>query len=112
MVVTESAAQVIDQMKQRAAKIWGIAADQVAWENGEARPIGEHSGNFPSLSFGELAAKANSTGGPIGSGTQSNTIGAEGGFATHIVEVEVDVDLGTVTEIGRASGRERVCQSV
>src|SRR3546814_2283540 len=33
MVVTESAAQVIDQMKQRAAKIWGIAADQVAWEN-------------------------------------------------------------------------------
>ena len=96
MVVTESTEKVIEQLKGRAAKIWGIAPDQVVWENGEARPIGEHSGNFPSMTLAELGAKANATGGPIGSGTQSNTIGAEGGFATHVVDVEVDVDLGIV----------------
>jgi len=96
MVVTESTEKVIEQLKGRAAQIWGIAPDQVVWENGEARPIGEHSGNFPSMTLAELGAKANATGGPIGSGTQSNTIGAEGGFATHVVDVEVDVDLGIV----------------
>jgi len=99
MVVTESAGKVIDQLKQRAAKAWGIDPSMVVWENGEARPIGEHSGNFPTMSLGELAAKANATGGPIGSGTQSNTIGAEGGFATHVCDVEVDVDLGIVRVI-------------
>ncbi len=96
MVVTESTEKVIEQLKGRAAQIWGIAPDQVVWENGEARPIGEHSGNFPSMTLAELGAKANATGGPIGSGTQSNTIGAEGGFATHVVDVEVDADLGIV----------------
>lgn len=96
MVVTESTEQVIEQLKGRAAKIWGIDPSQVVWENGEARPMGEHSANFPSMSLEELAAKANATGGPIGAGSQSNTVGAEGGFATHVCDVEVDVDLGIV----------------
>ena len=34
--------------------------------------------------------------GPIGAGVQLNTTGAEGGFATHICDVEVDADLGIV----------------
>jgi len=96
MVVTESTEQVIDQLKGRAAKIWGIDPSQVVWESGEARPIGEHSGNFPTMTLAELAEKANSTGGPIGAGSQSNTVGAEGGFATHVCDVEVDVELGIV----------------
>lgn len=96
MVVTESTEQVIQQLKGRAAKIWGIDPSQVVWEGGEARPMGEHSANFPSMSLEELAAKANATGGPIGAGSQSNTVGAEGGFATHVCDVEVDVDLGIV----------------
>jgi CO/xanthine dehydrogenase Mo-binding subunit len=97
MVVTESTEKVIEQLKQRAAKIWGIDASAVVWENGEARPSGEHTGNFPTMTLAELGAKANETGGPIGAGSQQNTTGAEGGFATHICDVEVDVDLGTVT---------------
>ncbi len=97
MVVTESAEKVIEQLKQRAAKLWGIDASAVVWENGEARPSGQHTGNFPTLTLAEIAAKATETGGPIGAGTQQNTTGAEGGFATHICDVEVDVELGTVT---------------
>ncbi len=38
-------------------------------------------------------------GGPIGAGVQLNTQGAEGGFGTHICDVEVDVDLGIVRVI-------------
>jgi CO/xanthine dehydrogenase Mo-binding subunit len=49
-------------------------------------------------------------GGPIGAGTQLNTTGADPGFATHIVDVEVDVDLAivrvlrysAVQDVGRA----------
>jgi CO/xanthine dehydrogenase Mo-binding subunit len=96
MVVTESAEQVIGQLKARAAQLWGIEADAVVWENGEARPSGDHTGNFPTMTLAEIAAKASQTGGPIGAGVQLNTTGAEGGFSTHICDVEVDVDLGIV----------------
>jgi CO/xanthine dehydrogenase Mo-binding subunit len=49
-------------------------------------------------------------GGPLGAGTQLNTAGADPGFATHIVDVEVDVDLAiirvlrytAVQDVGRA----------
>lgn len=99
MVVTQSAEQVIGQLKARAAKLWGIEADAVVWENGEARPSGDHTGNFPTMTLAEIAAKASETGGPIGAGVQLNTTGAEGGFSTHICDVEVDVDLGIVRVI-------------
>jgi CO/xanthine dehydrogenase Mo-binding subunit len=96
MVVTESAKIVIKQLKQRAAKIWGIDEEAIEWENGEARPAGDNAGKFDPLTLAELADKATATGGPIGAGYQVNTEGAEGGFATHICDVEVDVDLGIV----------------
>ncbi|RAI61070.1 xanthine dehydrogenase family protein molybdopterin-binding subunit [Roseicella frigidaeris] len=96
MVVTQSAEKVITSLKERAAKIWKIDPEAVAWENGEARPVSENAGRFPPLSLAELAARATETGGPIGAGVQLNTTGAEGGFATHLCDVEVDVDLGIV----------------
>lgn len=96
MVVTQSTENVITQLKARAAKIWKIDPDAVTWEDGEARPAGDNAGKFEPLTLGQLAAQANATGGPIGAGTQLNTTGAEGGFATHICDVEVDPDLGIV----------------
>ncbi len=96
MVVTQSTEQVIETLCERAAKIWEIDPDAVVWEDGAARPAGDNAGKFPPLSLAEIAEQANATGGPIGAGVQLNTIGAEGGFATHICDVEVDVDLGIV----------------
>ena len=93
MVVTQSTEQVITTLRERAAKIWEIDPDAVTWENGEARPAGDNAGKFPPLTLAELAAKG---GDPIGAGVQLNTAGAEGGFATHICDIEVDVDLGIV----------------
>ena len=110
MAVTDTTEKVIATLRQRAAKIWEIDADAVTWEDGEARPAGDNAGKFDPLSLADLAAKATATGGPIGDGSQLNTTGAQGGFATHICDVEVDMDLNIVTvlrytsfqDVGRA----------
>ncbi len=96
MVVTQSTEQVITTLRQRAAKIWKIDPEAVTWENGEARPAGANAGQFPPLTLAQIAARATETGGPIGAGIQLNTTGAEGGFATHICDVEVDPQTGIV----------------
>ncbi len=110
IVVTEATRTVIKQLRERAAKIWKIDPEAVAWENGEAKPAGENAGKFPPLKLAELAARASETGGPIGAGFQQNTTGAEGGFATHICDLEVDPETGKATilrytsfqDVGRA----------
>jgi len=96
MVVTQSTEHVIGILRERAAKIWKIDPDAVVWESGEARPAGDNAGKFEPLSLGQIAAQATATGGPIGAGKQLNTTGAEGGFATHLCDVEVDPALGIV----------------
>jgi CO/xanthine dehydrogenase Mo-binding subunit len=96
MVVTQSTEKVITTLRERAARIWKIDPDAVTWENGEARPAGDNAGRFPPLTLAEIAKRATETGGPIGAGVSLNTTGAEGGFATHICDVEVDRDLGIV----------------
>ncbi len=96
MVATASCEKVVGQLKDRAAKIWKIDAEAVKWEDGMALPAGDNAGKFPPLSLKELAAKANEMGGPIGTQVQLNTTGADPGYATHCVDVEVDVDLGIV----------------
>jgi CO/xanthine dehydrogenase Mo-binding subunit len=99
MVVTESAQTVIKTLCTRAAKIWEIDPEAVKWEDGAAHPAGPNAGKFQPLTLKELAEKAPAMGGPIGAQTQVNTQGAEGGFGTHICDVEVDVDLGIVRVI-------------
>jgi CO/xanthine dehydrogenase Mo-binding subunit len=46
------------------------------------------------VTLAQIAARASETGGPIGAGSSSNTAGAEGGFSTHICDVEVDPATG------------------
>jgi CO/xanthine dehydrogenase Mo-binding subunit len=97
--VTQSAEKVINTLRERAAKIWDIDPEAVKWENGAAHPVSPNAGQFEPLTLKELAEKAPSMGGPIGAGVQLNTVGAEGGFGTHIADVEVDVELGIVRVI-------------
>ncbi len=99
IVVTQSTDKIITTLKERAAKIWDIDPEAVKWENGAAHPASPNAGQFEPLTLAELAAKAPSMGGPIGAGVQLNTEGAEGGFGTHICDVEVDVELGIVRVI-------------
>jgi CO/xanthine dehydrogenase Mo-binding subunit len=99
IVVTQSTEKVITTLRERAAHIWDIDVDAVTWDDGAARPAGDNAGKFEPLTLEELADRATETGGPIGAGVQLNTTGAEGGFATHVCDVEVDVDLGIIRVI-------------
>jgi CO/xanthine dehydrogenase Mo-binding subunit len=99
IVVTKAAEQVIQILRERAAKIWKIDADAVVWENGEARPAGSNAGEFPPLTLAAIAAKASATGGPINARSSLNTEGAGPGLATHICDVEVDPETGKVQVI-------------
>jgi CO/xanthine dehydrogenase Mo-binding subunit len=110
IVVTQSTEKIITTMRERAAKLWNIDPEAVKWENGAAHPVSPNAGQFEPLTLKELADKAPSQGGPIGASVQLNTQGAEGGFGTHICDVEVDVDLGivrvlrytTIQDVGKA----------
>ena len=96
MVVTQSTEQVINILRERAAKIWEIDPEAVVWEDGHARPAGANAGDFAPLSLEEIAAKANQTGGPINARSSQTTVGATGGFGTHICDVELDRETGRV----------------
>jgi CO/xanthine dehydrogenase Mo-binding subunit len=110
MAVTQATEKIINTLRERAAKIWGIDPEAVKWENGAAHPASPNAGPFEPLTLAELANRAPAMGGPIGAGVQLNTQGAEGGFGTHICDVEVDVELGiarvirytAVQDVGRA----------
>jgi CO/xanthine dehydrogenase Mo-binding subunit len=87
-----AARQVVDQLRERAAGIWGIDPDEVRWDEGRAVATNGKSDLEP-MGIEELAAKSGHTGGPIigrGSlyGVSAPTV------ATHICDVEVDRETG------------------
>ena len=97
LATIEAAQDAIDDMRERAAKIWGIDPEAVTWSDGHARPSGPNAGGFAPMSLAELAKKAASTGGPIAGHAEINAEGAGNSFGTHLVDVEVDPETGHVT---------------
>ena len=108
--VVEAAKDAVRQLCERAAKIWEVDAEGVIWENGHAKPASTNVGDFEPLSLANLAAQAPKTGGPICGHNAQNVQGAGPGFATHICDVEVDPETGSVSilrytaiqDVGRA----------
>ena len=96
MAVVEAARTLIQDLRERAAKIWDIPVDAVVWEDGAARPSSSNAGDFEPLDLASLAAAAGKTGGPISAGASLNAQGAGPTFATHVVDVEVDRETGLV----------------
>ncbi|NKB56281.1 MAG: molybdopterin-dependent oxidoreductase [Alphaproteobacteria bacterium] len=97
MAVIGACEKVITELRGRAAKIWDVDVEGVDWEDGHAKPAGSNVGEFDPLSLKELAAKANATGGPIGSANAVSATGQAPGFSTAFCDVEVDPDTGKVT---------------
>ncbi|MGB0552257.1 MAG: xanthine dehydrogenase family protein molybdopterin-binding subunit [Alphaproteobacteria bacterium] len=94
MAIIGACNNVIDDLKGRAAKIWDVDVEAVDWSDGHARPAGANVGEFEPLSLKDLAAVASGTGGPLGS-TKAITAGGQApGFATALVDVEVDPETG------------------
>jgi CO/xanthine dehydrogenase Mo-binding subunit len=96
LATIEAARDAIGKLCARAAKIWGIPADAVVWENGHAKPSGPNAGNFEPLSLAEIARTAAKTGGPIAGHHEVNADGAGVSFAVHMTDAEVDRETGRV----------------
>ena len=97
MAAIEAAGKVVEELRARAARIWDIPVDAVAWEDGYAKPSGSNAGDFEPMSMAEIAAQAGKTGGPIAATAAINAQGAGPGFGTHVCDVEVDRETGRVT---------------
>ncbi len=91
--VYEAGQDVKRQMIQRAAKIWDIPEEDVEYTDG----VLQHKSDTElKLTFRQLAARQNATGGPITGRAGVNPGGAGPCLATHIVDVEVDPETGKV----------------
>ncbi len=90
MATIFAARDAIEQLRQRAAKTWGIAVKNVAWKDGKAIAKGKRK----SLTLKELAEASSNTGGPISGHNQVVADGAGVSFASHICDVEVDPETG------------------
>ena len=89
-----AAQDIKQQMIERAAKIWDVSTDNVEYIDG----VLQHKSDPElRLTFRQLAARQNPTGGPIVGRAGVNPPGAGPALATHIVDVEVDPDTGKVT---------------
>lgn len=91
--VYEAAQDVNRQMAERAALIWGTTPDDVERENGV---FSRKSDPSQRLSFKEIAARLNSTGGPVVGKATVEPRGVGPQTAGMIVDVEVDPETGKV----------------
>jgi CO/xanthine dehydrogenase Mo-binding subunit len=94
MATISAARNAIKIMRDRAAQIWDIPVEDVAWEKGHAVAKGEKYGNLTALSVKEIAAESGRTGGPIAGHSELVADGAGVSFATHICDIEVDPETG------------------
>jgi CO/xanthine dehydrogenase Mo-binding subunit len=103
----EAAQDIKRQMSARAAQIWDVAPEDVAYTDGRLECKSDPAKRF---TFKELAGRLHATGGTIVGRASVDPEGVGGGFATHVVDVEVDPETGKVTvlrytavqDVGRA----------
>ncbi len=97
LATIKAARDAIQKMCARVAKLWDIDEDAVIWEDGFAKPAGPNAGAFEPMSIAEIAAIANSTGGPIAGHHEVNANGAGVSFGVHLVDLEIDPETGFTT---------------
>ena len=93
MAVYEAAKDAERQLIERAAKLWEKKPDEVEFRDGKLYAKGN---GVPPLSIKQLAPRFGRTGGPITGRASVNARGVGPGFATTLVDVEVDPDTGKV----------------
>ncbi len=89
-----AAQDIKQQMMERAARLWEVTVDDVEYVDG----VLQHKSDPElRLTFQQMAARQNATGGPIVGSAGVNPGGAGPAIGTHIVDLEVDPDTGKVT---------------
>ncbi len=110
LAVVASSKDLISQVCERAAKLWGIPTEAVEYTNGMVRPSGPNAGPQEPVPLAEIARDYFKTGGPIMGKFTTDAPGAGPNFGTHIADVEVDPETGRVeilrysifVDVGRA----------
>jgi CO/xanthine dehydrogenase Mo-binding subunit len=90
----EAAQDIKRQMIARAAQIWEVKPEDVAYEGGVLQC---RSDPAKRLTFKELAGRLHATGGTIVGRASVDPPGHGGAFSTQMVDVEVDPETGKVT---------------
>ena len=93
MAVYEAARDAVRQLIEHAAKVWEKKPDEVEFRDGMLHAKGN---GVPPMSIKQLAPRFPRTGGPITGRASVNARGVGPGFATTVVDVEVDPDTGKV----------------
>jgi CO/xanthine dehydrogenase Mo-binding subunit len=96
MAVVRACEDIIAQCKARAAATWGVDADQVVWEDGQAVPAPGVNADVKPLSLADIAANAARTGGPLLGRASLNAQGAGASFSVNIADLKVDRETGKV----------------
>ncbi len=86
-----AANNLADEMKKRAAMLWGIDVSDVHFQDGVFSSKTDPELN---LHFRELAGKLGDTGGAVTSTGSVDLEDAGGGFGVHIADVDVDPETG------------------
>ncbi len=86
-----AANNLADEMKKRAAMIWGIDDSDVQFDDGVFSSSSDPELN---LHFRDLASRLGDTGGPVTSTGSVDLEDAGGGFGVHIADVDVDPETG------------------
>jgi len=90
----EAAQEVKKEMLKRASLVWEAKEEEVEYADG----IAQHKSDPElKLTFKEIAAASNGTGGPIVGSAGVNPRGVGGSFAAMLVDVEVDEETGKTT---------------
>jgi CO/xanthine dehydrogenase Mo-binding subunit len=90
----EAAQDIKRQMIVRAAQIWEVKPEHVAYEGGVLQCRTDPAKR---LTFKELAGRLHATGGTIVGRASVDPPGCGGAFSTQMVDVEVDPETGKVT---------------
>ncbi|MEQ1728271.1 MAG: xanthine dehydrogenase family protein molybdopterin-binding subunit [Vicinamibacterales bacterium] len=93
MAVIDASRDVREQLRARAAKIWGVPVEETRWEHGRVVPV-QPTRDRTSLTVAEIAAKLAKTGGPIIGRASVNPPMAGPSFAAHICDIQVDRETG------------------
>ena len=95
MATIFAARDAIEQLRERAAKVWDIDVKNISWKDGKAVAKDKRK----SLTLKELAKGSPNTGGPISGHSETVADGAGVSFASHICDVEVDPETGATKVI-------------
>jgi CO/xanthine dehydrogenase Mo-binding subunit len=99
MAVVQAAEKLVEDMKRRAAGLWDVPLEMVAWADGCAVCLDPSKEGLRPMPVAAIAAQSARTGGPLSAEVSLNAQGAGPGFGAHICDVEIDPETGQVSVI-------------